>query len=144
MAPFRESRPRGAAALAVLAMMFAVDPLLAQQPVYGSNQQDRGDTRVTLEVKDQPIEDVIKHIAEASGINIILGQGIDEKVTLTLKQVPWRVALDIVAEKAGCSLVQKAANVIQVVQPQPVTFNFTGADIKVVIDGWKKALEPNT
>ena len=138
MAPFRESRPRGAAALAVLAMMFAVDPLLAQQPVYGSNQQDRGDTRVTLEVKDQPIEDVIKHIAEASGSNIILGQGIDEKVTLTLKQVPWRVALDIVAEKAGCSLVQKAANVIQVVQPQPVTFNFTGADIKVVIDAIAK------
>ena len=138
MAPLREAGLRGAASVMTFVMVFAAAPLLAQPPIYGSNLQDRADTRVTLEVKDQPLQDVIKHIAEASGINILLGNGIDEKVTITLNQVPWRVALDLVAERAGCSLAQKAVNVIQVVQPQPVTFNFTGADIKAVIDAIAK------
>lgn len=137
MAPTREARSRGFASVLVLCLAVCATPGLAQ-PVYDHNQEDRSDTRVTLQVKDQPIEDVIKHIQEASGVNIILDDGISEKVTLELNQVPWRVALEIVAEKAGCSLVQKAANVIKVEQPQPVTFNFTGADVKTVIDAIAK------
>jgi len=126
------------ASLLVLFLAVCVTPITAQPPVYDHNREDRSDTRVTLQVKDQPIEDVIKHIQEASGVNIILADGVSENVTLELNQVPWRVALDIVAEKAGCSLVQKAANVIKVEQPQPVTFEFVGADVKVVIDSIAK------
>ncbi len=125
-------------ALASILLACAGAAVQAQQPVYTSNPDDRSDTRVTIDVKDQPLKDVVRHLASASGINIILGNGIDERVSVTLNKVPWRVALEIVAEKAGCSLVEKSANVIQVVQPQPVTFDFSSEDIKVVIDAIAK------
>lgn len=114
-------------------------PVVAQgEAVYSRNQEDRTDTRISIDVTDQPLGDVLRHIQDAAEVNIILAEGIEEKITLVLKQVPWRIALEIVAEKAGCSLVQKATNVIRVEQPQPVTFNFTGADIKTVIDAIAK------
>jgi type II secretory pathway component GspD/PulD (secretin) len=99
---------------------------------------DRNDTRVTLHVKDQPVVDVIKYIAERAGVNIVPADGIDEKVTVDLDLVPWRLALEIVAEKAGCVVIEKAANVIRIEQPPRVTFEFTGADIRVVVDAIAK------
>ena len=145
MAPVREGRKQCRSALLTLAAFclagLASLPVCAQQQqgaVYGRNAEDQTDTRVTLTVKDQPLEDVIKHIQEASGVNLILAEGIDEKVTLNLVQVEWRIALEIAAEAAGCTLVEKSSNVIKITQPQPVTFNFTGADIKTVIDAIAK------
>jgi type II secretory pathway component GspD/PulD (secretin) len=99
---------------------------------------DRNDTRVTLHVKDQPVVDVIKYIAERANVNIVPADGITEKVTVDLDTVPWRLALEIVAEKAGCVVIEKAANVIRVEQPPRVTFEFTGADIRVVVDAIAK------
>lgn len=126
--------------LQILALALIVVQLVAQPPSAppGGPQEDRGDTRVTLKVKDQPLVDVINHIRERAGVNIMLAEGVDEKVTVDLTQVPWRVALEIVAERAGCILVEKAPNVIRIESPPRVTFNFTGADVKTVIDAIAK------
>ena len=110
----------------------------ATPPGFGVPSEDRNDTRVSLKVKDQPLADVVNYIRERAGVNIMLADGIDAKVTIEFEQVPWRVALELVAEKAGCILVEKAANVIRIESPPRVTFNFTGADIKTVIDAIAK------
>lgn len=131
---------RGAAvALLAVTLAASVGAQGGQPGSIGSYQSDdKNDTRVTLRVKDQPIADVIGYIRERAGVNIMLADGIEERVTVELNQVPWRVALEIVAERAGCVLVEKAANVIRVESPPRVTFNFTGADIKQVIDAIAK------
>ena len=132
---------RGGLLAAMLLIVSTVAMVPAQEggiAQYGREDRQEGDTRITLRVKDQPLEDVLKYIREQSGINIILGEDIKEKVTVDLDRVPWRLALELVAEKAGCVLVQKATNLIRVEQPPRVTFDFRGADIKTVIDSIAK------
>ena len=51
---------------------------------------------ITLQLRDTPIADVLTMIGEASGFNIILGDGVDGKITLSLIDVPWDQALDVV------------------------------------------------
>jgi type II secretory pathway component GspD/PulD (secretin) len=96
------------------------------------------DTRVSIHAKDLPLADVIAYLQERAGVNIVLAEGVKEKVTVDLDLVPWRLALETVAEKAGCVLVEKAANLIRVEQPPRVTFEFTGADVRQVIDAIAK------
>ncbi len=118
---------------------WAGSAVVAQDPwTPGSSSGQVSDTRVTLKLKDQPIQDVIQYIRERSGVNILLAEGVTAKVTADLNQVAWRTALEIVAESAGCILVEKGANVIRVEAPPRVSFNFTGADVKTVIDAIAK------
>lgn len=129
---------RGGWMIAALAVIAFAAPAVAQDGFVVGPQEIPGDTRVTLSAKEQPLSEVINYLRERSGVNIILADGIEEQVTVDLQRVPWRLALEIVAEKAGCVLVEKASNLIRVEQPPRVTFNFTGADIKTVIDAIAK------
>ncbi|HYC78844.1 MAG TPA: hypothetical protein VEI02_14560, partial [Planctomycetota bacterium] len=92
------------------------------------------DTRVSLHVKDQPLKDVIAYLQERAGVNLVLAEGVDVRVSVDLDQVPWRLALETVAEKAGCVLVERAANLIRIEQPPRVAFEFNGAPVHQVID----------
>lgn len=51
---------------------------------------------VTIQVRDAELNDVLRLIAEASGFNIIQGEGVAGKVTLSLVDVPWDQALDVI------------------------------------------------
>jgi type IV pilus assembly protein PilQ len=97
-----------------------------------------GDARITISLKDQPLKEVARVIQEKSGINIVVADEIEETVTVELNRVPWRLALEIVADKSGCVLVQKATNLIRIEQPPRVNFEFTGAEVKEVIDAIAK------
>ena len=72
--------------------------------------------KTTLDVKNLKVEEVLNLIAEASGFNIILTEGIKDlpRLTLRLTNVPWDQALDtvlglhnLVAEKNGNILMIK-------------------------------------
>lgn len=51
---------------------------------------------ITLQVRDAEIADVLRLISEASGFNIVIGDDVKGKVTLSLVDVPWDQALDVV------------------------------------------------
>jgi type IV pilus assembly protein PilQ len=51
---------------------------------------------ITLKVRDADLADVFRLIAEASGFNIVLGDNVKGKVTLSLENVPWDQALDVI------------------------------------------------
>lgn len=108
------------------------------QVEYGFEGQQQGDTRISIRAVKQPLADVLAYIADRAGVNIFLAEGVQEAVTVSFDRVPWRLALEEVAEKSGCVLVQKATNVIRVEQPPRVSFEFVGADVKEVIDAIAK------
>ena len=73
--------------------------------------------RISLDINEVAVEDVLKMIAEASGFNIILTEGIKRlpPLTLNLTKIPWDQALDtildlnkLVAEKNGIILTVKS------------------------------------
>jgi type IV pilus assembly protein PilQ len=51
---------------------------------------------ITLRVREAEVIDIFRLIGESSGFNIVLGEDIRGKITLSLVDVPWDLALDTV------------------------------------------------
>jgi type II secretory pathway component GspD/PulD (secretin) len=91
---------------------------------------------ITLKLKERPLKDVVQGIKRKAGVNIIMDEATNDAppVTIELENVPWRKALDLVAEASGCVVVQVSGNVLKVEKPPSVFFAFENADIQKVID----------
>jgi type IV pilus assembly protein PilQ len=107
------------------------------------------DARVNLRIADQSLEDVVAHLRERSGANIVVidpspEESISkEKISIELTDVPWRDALEIVAEKALCVVEERTAGVLAVTRPKKVNFMFQDQDIRSVIDAIGKVSGAN-
>lgn len=125
---------------AVFAVL-GVDAVTAQQPVavtqdveiQSAAEGDRA-SRLTMRLKDRDLRDVVSNIRRKANVNIIMDPGIEATVTIDLQDVPWRQALELVAEQAECVVVEAAAGVLKVEKPPRITFAFENADIQKVID----------
>jgi type IV pilus assembly protein PilQ len=93
---------------------------------------------VSLDVKERDLRDVLDFLRQESGANIVLDPGVEEKVTLSLEQVPWKAALHLASERAGCVVVELAPNLFKVEKPPRVHFAFEDTDITKVIDAIAK------
>ena len=128
-------RPTAGVLFLVLAAS-AFTPAGAQ--ILGSGEKVPGminnEASITMEPKERPIGDVLDHIRDIVGVNIFLAPGIDETITLTLNDVPWRDALHIVADEAGCIVIEKSSKIFRVEKPPRVTFSFIDEDVKLVIN----------
>ncbi len=51
---------------------------------------------ISLQVRDMDILDVFQLIGEASGFNVIVGEEVKGKITLSLSDTPWDQALDLI------------------------------------------------
>ncbi|HYH94623.1 secretin and TonB N-terminal domain-containing protein [Hyalangium sp.] len=57
--------------------------------------------RITLDVVRADIHDVLRLLAEKGGLNVVVSDDVKGKVTLKLRNVPWRQALDTVLASNG-------------------------------------------
>ena len=132
-------------ALAVLFGVSALTSLPAQEGKKKTTQEQKNDdvqaqatgsqtTLLTLKLKDRLLRDVVETIRRKVGINIIMDEAIDDSVSIDLEDVHWRTALDLIAEKANCVVVQVDRNVLKVEKPPRVYFAFNNAPIQQVID----------
>ncbi|MFY7992985.1 MAG: type IV pilus secretin PilQ [Bacteriovoracaceae bacterium] len=71
--------------------------------------------RISINVQDIPISDILKMIADTSGFNIIIDQEIAKlpPLTLTLTNVPWDQALDTIMNLSKL-VAQKSSNILLV------------------------------
>ena len=52
--------------------------------------------KVTIDLQDADIVNVVRLIGDVSGKNVVVGEDVKGKVTLKLKNVPWDQALDVI------------------------------------------------
>ncbi len=110
---------------AVLALTFALAP---------SVQAQISDAHVSLRVEGRELSEVVQYLREQSGHNIVLVEGGETQVSLDLTDVPWREALELAAELAGCVVEERSAGVLAVVLPPRVDFSFDNAELRDIID----------
>lgn len=67
--------------------------------------------RISLDFQQAEISNVLRLIAEVSGLNIVVGDGVKSKVTMKLVSVPWDQALDMILRMNGLGKV-KQGNII--------------------------------
>ena len=75
---------------------------VTQLPAQGARNRRvyRGAT-VDFDFKDAPMKDLLRTIADTGKVNIVVPDGIDAKVTLRLKRVPWDQALEVILASHG-------------------------------------------
>lgn len=68
---------------------------------------------ITLQVKEADLTDVFKLIGETSGFNMVIGSEVTGKITLSLVDVPWDLALDTIltTNKLGA---ERTGNVLRI------------------------------
>lgn len=75
---------------------------------------------ITLKVRDADIMDVFRLISDTSGFNIVVGDDVKGKITLSLEGVPWDQALDVIlrTQKLGA---ERTHNILRIVTLQNLT-----------------------
>ena len=73
---------------------------------------------VNMDLKNAPLDVVIREIAKPAGVNIIMTDEIKGTVTMMLNDVPWLEALEHIIKTTGFSLVQEKHNVIRIVRTE--------------------------
>ncbi|MFQ5653570.1 MAG: secretin N-terminal domain-containing protein [Planctomycetota bacterium] len=79
---------------------------------------------ISIEFKDAELKVVLDLLAKQSGANIVIAEDVIGKVSLSLRNVPWREALDTIVKTAGYVTVQEKdgiSEIIRVVRPETLT-----------------------
>ncbi|HUR27799.1 MAG TPA: secretin N-terminal domain-containing protein [Planctomycetota bacterium] len=117
-----------------LKIILAVGALLLAFAPAGFAQGTTGkDARINLSVDKRKLSEVAQFLRDQSRTNIVVATDADMEITLELTDVPWRDALDIAAEQAGCVVEERTGGILMVVRPLPVTIDADDQDIKHVI-----------
>lgn len=63
--------------------------------------------RISLDFQQADITNILRLIAEVSGFNIVVGEGVKAKVTMKLVSVPWDQALDMLLKMNGLGMMRQ-------------------------------------
>jgi len=92
------------------------------------------DARVNLRAEGRTLAEVVDYLREQTGVNLVLLPGEYGTVSVQLTDVPWRDALDVVAESVGCVVSERTGGILVVEKPRPFSLETRGTDIAEVID----------
>jgi len=96
----RTERGRLALLLLLISALLAL-PAPSAHSAAPQGQLDEETRLFSIEVRDAEIGDVLRALAQQSGLNIILGQGVEGKVSLSFKDIPFRDAMEMVIKANG-------------------------------------------
>src|SRR4026209_712144 len=65
--------------------------------------------RISLDFQQADISNVLRLIAEVSGFNMVVGEGVKGKVTMKLVSVPWDQALDMLLKMNGLGMIRQGS-----------------------------------
>ena len=77
--------------------------VLASTPWTGAAaaRQNDGEARISIDIKDADIVDVVRLFAEVGGFQVVVDPGVTCKLTLKLNEVLWTSALDVALKSCG-------------------------------------------
>lgn len=75
--------------------------------VRGTGRRRYSGRLVDLDLKDADIHNILRHLSEAGGVNIITTDEVSGTVTLRLQRVPWDQALEVILQSKGLGMVRR-------------------------------------
>ncbi|MBI4609143.1 MAG: AMIN domain-containing protein [Candidatus Rokubacteria bacterium] len=76
-----------------------------------------GQRLISFDFKDAEIVNLLRILAAESGKNIVAGEDVKGKISITLRNVTWELALDTILEARGLQKIEKE-NVIRIVSSE--------------------------
>ncbi len=81
---------------------------------------------VSLEL-DGPIADQLELLGKAAQRSVLVDPGVDERLHLSLRGVPWRVAVDLAARLARCQVEKRPGGILVLTRPPRTRYTAVGA-----------------
>jgi type IV pilus assembly protein PilQ len=97
----------------VTALVLLSTPALAESPT-------RESKRISIDVVRADIHDVLRMLSEVGKLNVVVSDEVQGKVTLKLRDVPWRQALDTVLASNKLGYEQRG-NILRVAPLRQLT-----------------------
>jgi type IV pilus assembly protein PilQ len=122
-APLPAVEPRTAPVPARIAQVGPAGPPPAPPPAPGltpSGQTPLGDKLISLDFKDADVVNLLRILAAESGRNIVVGEDVKGKVSVSLHNVTWDQALDTILEARGLSRLDRNG-IIRIVSTDQLT-----------------------
>lgn len=90
--------------------------------------------RVTVVADDADLRDVVADLARQAGRQVTVAPGVEERVTIDLRDIPFEEALDVIARMTRCEVV-RAPDGTRSLEPTcvRVVLQFTDADARTVL-----------
>ncbi|MEK7470046.1 MAG: hypothetical protein AAB074_21980 [Planctomycetota bacterium] len=92
------------------------------------------DSTVSLDIRDMPLTEVLRRLTATTGVNIVADPGIEDRVTVTLIDVPWREALSELCRRTKTVPREVSERLVRVERPPRVTADFKNSPLLEVID----------
>ena len=99
--------------ISLAVVLFALAELASAQTEEAALEES-GSSLITMDFEDAEIRDVVRVIAMASGMNMVIGEDVQAKVTVSLKEVPWRKALDVILRTYNFAYKEEENRVIPI------------------------------
>ena len=95
-------------------MTFEVSPKTTQESSgLSTKNKNFSGKRVSFDFQDVEVRTILQILAKESGMNIVASDSVKGKMTLTLKDVPWDQALDLVLDARNLDM-RRTGNIINV------------------------------
>lgn len=102
------------------------------------------DARVSLNVVEQPLSEVVQFLRDRSGANIVILEGGPNMVNdLQVTDLHWRDALEYAAKLAGCVVEEDRSGVLKISDPPVVGFDMRDAQLDEIITSIAKVSGAN-
>jgi type II secretory pathway component GspD/PulD (secretin) len=99
-------------------LFFCLNLFAQTESLVEGQQLGEKDGRITLDLKDTDLKDVLRTISKTSDLNIVAGDEINGKVTARLSEVKVFEALSTILRSCGYSYIQEG-DVVRVVKIDP-------------------------
>ncbi|MBI4245850.1 MAG: AMIN domain-containing protein, partial [Candidatus Rokubacteria bacterium] len=118
--PEQAPAPKAALASPAPAQTAQAQPAPAPAPRPAAPPQVNGQHLISLEFKDADVVNLLRILAAESGRNVVIGDDVKGKMSISLRNVPWQLALEIILEAKGLQKLEKDG-VIRIVSVEQLT-----------------------
>lgn len=126
---YEQDQPRVTLRLANVTWQEAVDSIATKYDLVVERKSPRvwvlsRPPKVSMSFQDASLAVVLEAIARAADVNIIMSgevSGGGKKLSMTLKGVPWKQALDVVVKTVDLAWVEQDYNIIRIVSPSSLS-----------------------
>lgn len=129
-------------------IMTAVLAVPASYGATGRGNMDGGERLFSIEIREAEIADVLRALAQQNGMNIILGEGVQGKVSVSFKDIPFKDALEMIIKATGLTYtiqsnvfwIGKKVDLSDEMRTEVVILNY--ADPAIAVQQLKGTLTP--
>lgn len=122
---YEQEQPRVTLRMANVTWQEAVESIAAKYDLVIERKSPRvwiltRPPKVSMSFQDASLPVVLEAIARAADVNIIMSgevAGSTKRLSMTLKGVPWRYALDVVVKTVDLAWIEQEYNIIRIVSP---------------------------